>query len=213
MASESPLVSFLKNGNLRRFLKDPSHSTINFISISANTTAKNDCAILVLLEFLTLSHPRTQCEVPAYWQLIKKIQEITKDFYEEIFKRSWNPNEDQLHFDLFKNVLGKYIPNHQVDLYKFISKRNQAVDVNIEYVNEGGPPLPLAICLKSSWDHQANAVGSGHFVLIDTDAVTKSTTSTIQDTILELLRQKKFGDSTKKIIVTEHPINTPETRE
>lgn len=152
--------------------------SIKLVSVRCKTGKNQDCAILVLLAFI--SNFRQDLD---YKTILESISRAYADFGLEY------TDKEQIGADMFEGVLKKFLPDTEIEFYNIIFKPNQQITTTMRLFNRGGKEkTSYRLALLSSWDRKQNTVGAGHYVILNTSLASHKE-------ILQQLENRRFEET------------------
>lgn len=163
---------------MKKYKSNDENVSIKLVSVRCKTGKNQDCAILVLLAFI--SNFRNDLD---YETILQSISRAYADFGLKY------TDKEQIGADMFEGVLKEFLPDTQIEFYNIIYKPNQQITATMRLFNkEGKEKTPYRLALLSSWDHNLNTVGAGHYVILNTSLASSKE-------ILQQLQNRQFEET------------------
>lgn len=151
---------------------------IELSSVSCPSSGRNqDCGILVLVTIIASLNYKDDNFV-YYDDVLKYVSKTHEEFTGNKF------GDEQIGVDMIENVLRHFLPDYEIEFYNIVTKSFGETEVNVRILNEKAQKkAPYRLALLSSWDHNNNTVGAGHYVMLNTTIGTQE----------EILQELKAG--------------------
>lgn len=152
--------------------------SIKLVSVRCKSGKNQDCAILVLVAFI--SNFRQDIN---YETILKTISKRYADIGLQY------TDKEQIGADIFEGVLTEFLPDTEIEFYNIIYKPQQQIEATVRLFNEGkDKKTAYRLALLSSWDRAQNTVGAGHFVVLNTSLSS-------QKVIIQHLKNRQFEET------------------